>query len=1057
MSCTLVTAPSFPQLLDRLLSDIQRDCRQDPLAPKWIITPTSTAANHIRLQIGKKAGRRTFAGVRVVPLPSFTRHLGTRATGHAGRRWEPALDLLLFELVDQLPPSSPLSRLKEMPSGYALLRPTFLDLADGGFGLAEMEILEELSQEPDLAPLEAETIRLFMSWIQTVEQDGLDWEPLLNQTIPEWIAQSDDETLRASLACEQDQIPRVFVYGFYGFTDVNAQIIAALGRRIQLTLLYPFLEAKQQSHPAFHFGQTILEDLKIRFGSLLEETSVETADSDQPNQVTTRFFLSTFPEGKIPVQPPFLTFQRASGIRAEVLSAAVRVREWLDQEQPLPVEEIMLVAPDLEPYLELVEQIFADFAIPLRIVDAPIGLPPEIRPFQMLARIWEDQAPAEWVLAYLRDYPNVAAAQGVDVDEWELKVRRLSVWSSSSWQLILELKDQGSTGTEKELPCFTAQERAMVKEIVELWGSGSMGTRPTLSYQQASRFLEQIARRWLSNPLHVEALKPLQEALHSGHPEQSIKTSLLRELFRQVVPEQIRTDPLAGPSVVFLPLMRARGLTSRGMVLMGLASGSWPPRMEEDPLLSDASRTRLVAKARDVGHLLPLKSHITEEMSLLFFLSNTSSQNVHWVVPETDETGRSVAPTPWIQRYLRGWSQHSQSETKWLRIPRGPIQQGEYLFQLNPKTGSFLPPDFLAFAQPDREGLPSSRLPSGYLAQAGAMRQREITWNGHIPNAALPTSHDGIPRVRVTDLESLSRCPYRFYAHCHVEWKPLQPLAFADQMSSLDWGNLVHGFLEFLISPTLDRQVSVEETARTLLGSNAKRLQRAAEEFALDLPKPLRVLPELFRRVAVGRLVKTVKDYLQQILTGNCGGHLPVAVELKRRVPFPGLDLLISGQIDRIDEKNGVYSIYDYKSGGSVPGKQLERDMLLGYRIQPILYPWIFDQEAAGPHESTFSFEFLGDSPPVERTMPKSSVEATRFLEPLGEILRDGLYLPLSKETLELHQLEKVNPCEYCDYISLCRRFDHGAPERAFRFSNERLGSRIDAILSVTPKASSDS
>ena len=1053
MSCILVTAPSFPRILDRLLNDIHEECRHDPLAPKWIITPTSTAANHLRLQIGRKAGPRTLAGVRVIPLSSFARHLGIRAAGHAGRRWGPALDFLLSELVEQLPPSSPLSCLQGMPSGYALLRPTFLDLADGGFGPAENEILEELALEPDLSRLEAETIQLFMSWVQAVEHNGLDWEPLLHQMIPEWITESDEETLRSCLACEEGQIPRVFVYGFYGFTDINAQIIAALGRRIQLTLLYPFLKVEKQTHPAFYFGQPILEDLRVRFGSLLEETALETPDPDEPAQAMTRFFLATFPEGSIPAQPPWVSFQQASGIRAEVISAAVRVREWLDQEKPLALEEIMLVAPDLEPYLDLARQIFADFAIPLRILDAPIGLTPEIRPLQMLVRIWEDQAPAEWVLAYLRDYPQIAAARDIDIDELESKIRRLSVWSSSSWQLILQLKDPSSPGTSRDLPRFTAQERALVQEIVELWGAESMGAQATLSRQQASRFLEQIAERWLPDPAPLNALR---EALHSA-PQKNIKASLLRELFRQGVPDPIQTDPLEGPAVIFLPLMRARGLTSQGMVLLGLASGNWPARIEEDPLLSDASRSRLVAKAREVGHLLPLKSHITEEMSLLFFLANTSSRNVHWVVPETDNTGRSVAPTPWVQRYLGDWSRDSQPPGKRLRIPRGPIQQGEYLFHLDENTGSFLPPDFLAFAQPEREGLPSSRLPWGYLAEASALRKQELSFNGHVPNASLPTSRDGTKRVRVTDLESLCKCPYRFYANCHVAWKALEPLAFADQMSSLDWGSLVHDFLDFLISPTLDQEISVETTARTLIDSNAKGLKLAVQDFILDLPKPLRVLPELFRRVAVARLVRTVQAYFQQVLANNCGGDLPIAVELRRRVPFPGLDLLISGQIDRIDKKNGAYSIYDYKSGVPIFEKQLKEDMRLGYRIQPILYPWIFDQEPAGPHDSTFSFVFLGDPPPVERTMPHSPLEVERFLEPLAEILRDGLYLPISKETMELHQLEKVNPCGFCDYISLCRRFDHGASQRYFRFSKERLSSRINAILSAAQRTGAKS
>ena len=48
------------------------------------------------------------------------------------------------------------------------------------------------------------------------------------------------------------------------------------------------------------------------------------------------------------------------------------------------LEEIMLAAPDLKPYLDLVRQVFADFAIPLRIVDAPIDSTPETRPSRWL-------------------------------------------------------------------------------------------------------------------------------------------------------------------------------------------------------------------------------------------------------------------------------------------------------------------------------------------------------------------------------------------------------------------------------------------------------------------------------------------------------------------------------------------------------------------------------------------------------------------------------------------------------------------------------------------------
>ena len=657
MSSNLVLAPSFPALLDPLLEKLRRCCLHDPLAPKWIVVPTSTAANHLRLKLGQEVEETVLAGVRITPLTYFLRRLGGITWPASHQRWGPTLDLLLFELVEQLPVSSPLSRLQRMPSGYRLLRPTFLDLADGGFGLDQLEILEELAEEPDLAPLEQETIQLYAAWIRVLDQQERCWEPLGHQRIPEWILQADERTLMASLACESGQTPQVFVYGFYGFTDVNAQVIAALGRRIDLTLFYPFLKKGKETHPAFSFGQPVLEDLRVRLGTALTgQPDSSGVDGDKGLHETAHFFLSTFPEGKVPDQPPFLTFQYASGIRAEVLSAALRVRQWIEgSENPIPPQEIMVVAPENAPYFDSMREVFAAFAIPLRTVDIPMGLSPENRPLRMLARIWEDQAPAEWLLAYLRDYPGVPAARGIKVDEFEWKVRQMGVWGDTSWNALLSPEPNHPQVRESYLPRFTSQEETLVREILDLWVRGSRTQERTFTPKRAARFLNRLRERWLQEPALLDPLVEALQFMESYRPELLIRESMLREMLLQVVDDQIRSDPLDRSGVLFVPSMRARSLTSRAIVLLGLASGTWPSRIEEDPLFSDASRKRLIAKARDVGHLLPVKSQVTEEMSMLFFLLNTSAERVHWVIPESDDRGRSVAPTPWAQRYIQRW------------------------------------------------------------------------------------------------------------------------------------------------------------------------------------------------------------------------------------------------------------------------------------------------------------------------------------------------------------------------------------------------------------------
>ena len=1050
MSSDLVLAPSFPALLDPLLEKLRQCCLQDPLAPKWIVVPTSTAANHLRLKLGQEVEDAVWAGVRLIPLTYFLRRLGEAPEPASHQRWGPTLDLLLFELVEQLPVGSPLSRLQHMPSGYRLLRPTFLDLADGGFGLDQLDILEELAKEPDLAPLEQQTLQLYAAWIRVLAQQDRGWEPLAHQRIPEWIMQADEQTLMASLACESGQTPQVFVYGFYDFTDVNAQIIAALGRRIDLTLFYPFQEKGKQPHPAFSFGQPVLEDLKVRLGTALTvQSDSPEVDGEEGSPESIPFFLSTFPEGKVPDQPPFLTFQYASGIRAEVLSAALRVRQWMDDtENPIPAQEIMVVAPDSAPYFDSMREVFAAFAIPLRTVDVAVGLTPESRPLRMLARIWEDQAPAEWLLAYLRDYPEVPAARGINVDEFEGKVRQMGVWGDTSWNALLPPESNRPQVQESYLPRLTSQEETWVREILDLWGRGPRTQERTFTPKRAAHFLNKLRDRWLQEPALLDPLVEALQFMESYRPDLLIRESMLREMLLQVVDDQIRSDPLDPSGVLFVPSMRARSLTSRATVLLGLSSGTWPRRIEEDPLFSDASRKRLITKARDVGHLLPVKSQVSEEMSMLFFLLNTSAELVHWVIPESDDTGRSVAPTPWVQRYIQRWV-GAEAETGRTRISRGPAQQGEDLLKLDPQGGSFLPPDFLLLIHPDRTSALSGDIPYPYLFKAQELRSRELAWNGHIPAAALPAGREG-ERVGVTDLEVLAKCPYRFYAERSMKWRPLIALQFVDEMNSLDWGSLVHSFLERLIEPSLGQKTPMKEIATSLLRSEAKKLGQAAREFFSHLSQRLEVLPPVFRQAALDRLEETARSYLQEVVRESVTGGIPTKLEFKKRVPFPGLEkLLISGQMDRIDQGDDDFHIYDYKSGKAPAKKDLKREVFLGYRVQPILYPWIFHHQNPKA-KAEFSFLFLGVPPPQERKVEdRPAVE--EFLRPLAEILEKGMYLPTSTEALKSNDIEGAHSCNFCEFLSLCRRSDRGAPARYSKFLKERLPSRLKAMKEKHP------
>ncbi|MEE8161486.1 MAG: PD-(D/E)XK nuclease family protein, partial [Acidobacteriota bacterium] len=237
--------------------------------------------------------------------------------------------------------------------------------------------------------------------------------------------------------------------------------------------------------------------------------------------------------------------------------------------------------------------------------------------------------------------------------------------------------------------------------------------------------------------------------------------------------------------------------------------------------------------------------------------------------------------------------------------------------------------------------------------------------------------------------------------------------------------------------------VTLQEIAERLLEDGGDRLREAAASLSNRFLSRLEILPIPFRQVAITRLETLLKAYFEEVAKGIGGGGDPVELELKRRVPFPGLaGLRISGQIDRIDERDNVFHVYDYKSGKSPPSK-LSRDVSLGYRIQPVLYPWIFlEGKSKSCAPAAFSFIFLGDSPPSERALdPQLNVE--EFLKPFAEMLETGMYLPTPSETMRRCEIEGADSCLFCEYASLCRRFDWGACDRYVDLAEQELSSRL--------------
>jgi hypothetical protein len=209
---------------------------------------------------------------------------------------------------------------------------TLRDLADAGFSASDRESLAEAIRSADSpSPVEAAVVDFFCRFAELVEKCELDWQPFITRRLAELIEKDGAEKLGLALACEPAQSPSVYLHGFYEWIDVNVQLIATLARVLpQVRVLFPFLKQDRAVHPTFGYAESVLEDLKARMGAT-PTTVIPLDETQERSQETARYFLSTFPEGDIDSGPPeFLTWRKASGLRAEVISAAVAIRKALD-------------------------------------------------------------------------------------------------------------------------------------------------------------------------------------------------------------------------------------------------------------------------------------------------------------------------------------------------------------------------------------------------------------------------------------------------------------------------------------------------------------------------------------------------------------------------------------------------------------------------------------------------------------------------------------------------------------------------------------------------------
>jgi hypothetical protein len=325
---------------------------------------------------------------------------------------------------------------------------------------------------------------------------------------------------------------------------------------------------------------------------------------------------------------------------------------------------------------------------------------------------------------------------------------------------------------------------------------------------------------------------------------------------------------------------------------------------------------------------------------------------------------------------------------------------------------------------------------------------------------------EGSRPLSPTALNSLLECSLRFYFHYVAGLQ--EPDEVSEDIDGAMLGNFFHHSAEFIYTSILLRKAARPSVTKAVLQAiNAKTINAEIQAGTIrgiidaDDIEPwlknvhsIEQVVDLFFKIDFFQLEdhQETPEYngeqlvRRSIVTGFLKTLLKLDLE---RAPFEllGLELVVNGEIqgtegiavrfggtiDRLDKKDGVQRIVDYKTGGN-PKSPADVDALFAedadrasHVFQIFLYASILQNEtnivcpellyihkaAASNFESGISLGSLKNKQKVTEFKP--------FEESFENNL-NNLIINLFNKNLPFIQTPHAEKCIYCDYKNLCRR-----------------------------------
>ena len=779
-----------------------------------------------------------------------------------------------------------------------------------------------------------------------VAQILLEYKDLLSRLEVE---EEEDAYLRLVREVPPSRLPRVgrlFVLGFHDLTELQFAVLERLSESAEETIfLFPFDPGREE---LFEFALPTFERLS-EFCDEVRPLNPGLGGERALSRLR-RSFLSK-PERGVPDDS--LALIETSGATQEVEAVAREIRELRSSDRSLPWSEFAVIYRSAEPYLELIEEVFPRYSIP---IDASEG--PPLRstgPGKAFVHLLLGRAQnydRELILSALKSgYVHLSApmTEVLDdpmkaLDELDIHLREQGVtkgkgeWLEGLRRAVRKLEGEAEeaqqAGEEGVASVLRARaevikglERELEEVLMHLAEVPERATWPEMIRRIASSIRSCISvkkPRAPFSPRHLARDLRAEEALDkmlgslllasraAGEVETTISecAGLISSIVARI---KIRPSSTKGDAVKVLDVEGSRGHRAGYVFVLGLLENSFPADPISDPFVPDGDREEISRRYRVK---LPLSLKRPREEDLFFFLvTQVPRERLYLCYPATDPEGRPNVASRYVEEALgvvgpegvrkeEGTGMRRISLTVRDVVPRRPGEvlpsveasfcaeeaRVAALLLAHEAEGEWALRWATQFLASDTEALDGLSVELARLSSKGPCE-----WSGAVgmtPLVAERWNAIFFEGMSPTALEEFGKCPFLYFVQHVVGAKGIEEAGIP--ISFKERGLIIHRILADFMRRRAERG-ALPLSRSELEGAKAELIEVAEEHFRKAEEEGRVGHPDVWR---VER--ERIKQFLLCVLEGEPslqrGGMIPRHVEVrfgvgKEEMPAPHVEL----------------------------------------------------------------------------------------------------------------------------------------------------------------------